>query len=399
MNPAIARPLRSRLPEVGTSIFSRMTQLANQHGAINLAQGFPDFAADPSLIEAVAEAMREGHNQYAPAVGVPALREAVARQQHTQHGVTYDADAEVTITTGGTAALYAALAALTQPGDEVLVLDPAYDSYAPVIRLGSAVPVHVPLRFPSFRIDWQALEQAASPRTRAIVVNTPHNPSGALLSAEDRERLAAFAERHDLWVIADEVYEYLVFDGLTHHSIAQHPQLRERAVVIGSFGKSLHVTGWKVGYALAPAALTAELRKVHQFMTFTVHTPTQVGIARYLEARPDYAATLGALYQQKRDLFSELMQETAFAPLPTHGSYFQLYSYANLFDGAGAMSELAMAEWLTEHAGVASIPVSAFYADGAEHGVLRFCFAKKEVTLRAAVERLKQIPNPLPSRL
>ena len=381
--------LVSRLPEVGTTIFTRMSAHAAAVGAINLSQGFPDFAADPALLQLVGEALAEGHNQYAPMAGLPALRRVLAEQQRRHHGVYYDAEAEVTITSGGTEALYAAIAAVTTSGDEVIVLDPAYDSYAPAVRLNGGRPVHVPLRAPSFDVDWDRVAVAITPRTRAILINSPHNPTGARLGMGDLARLAELAERHDLWIIADEVYEYLTFDGVAHASVAQHPVLRERSFVIGSFGKSLHVTGWKVGYVCAPTALTVELRKVHQFLTFATHTPTQVAIARYLEVRPDYAASLGAFYQAKRDRFAALMQATPFTPLPTGGTYFQLYRYDALWPGAEAVSDLAMALWLTEHAGVATIPVSAFYADGHDPRVLRFCFAKRDETLAAAAERLQ----------
>ncbi len=384
-----APTLTSRLPEVGTTIFTRMSAHAAAVGAINLSQGFPDFAADPALLQLVSEALAEGHNQYAPMAGLPALRRALAEQQRRHHGVFYDAEAEVTITSGGTEALYAAIAAVTHAGDEVIVLDPAYDSYAPAVRLNGGRPVHVPLRAPSFAVDWDRVAAVVTSATRAIIVNSPHNPTGARLDVADLAQLATLAERHDLWVIADEVYEYLTFDGVAHASVAQHPALRERSFVIGSFGKSLHVTGWKVGYVCAPAALTVELRKVHQFLTFATHTPTQVAIARYLEARPDYAATLGAFYQAKRDHFAALMQATPFTPLPTGGTYFQLYRYDALWSSSGAVGDLAMALWLTEHAGVATIPVSAFYADGHDPRVLRFCFAKRDETLAAAAERLQ----------
>ena len=383
-----APPLPARLPEVGTSIFTQMSALAAAHGAINLSQGFPDFGVDPALIALVHEALQQGHNQYAPAAGLPALRQQVAQQQQRQHGLHYDPDTEVSITTGGTAALYAGLAALVEPGDEVIVLDPAYDSYAPAVRLCGGVPVHVPLALPAFGLDLDRIAAALSPRTRALIVNTPHNPSGAVLSPTEREGLAQLAQHHPVWFIADEVYEYLVYDGHAHHGLAGHPALRPRTLTVGSFGKSLHATGWKVGYACAPPALTAALRKVHQFLTFSVHTPTQVAIARYLEARPDYAATLGAFYQQKRDTFARLMAATAFEALPTRGTYFQLYRYGGLGPGADQVGAAALAHWLTVHAGVASIPVSAFYPGGADPNLLRFCFAKQDATLAAAAERL-----------
>jgi methionine aminotransferase len=327
--------------------------------------------------------MRDGRNQYAPMQGVPALREAIAAKYAHFHGRRYDPDSEVTVTSGGTEAIYDAVTCVAGPGDEVVVLEPCYDCYVPAIELSGATPVIVALRLPDYSIDWEALEAAVTPRTRVIIVNTPHNPSGAIMTAGDVDRLATLVRGTDILIVSDEVYEHLIFDGAQHESMARYPQLAERSFIIGSFGKTYHVTGWKAGYAVAPAALTAEFRKVHQFVTFSTMTPVQYALAEMM-ADPERLRDLGPFYQAKRDLFLDLMKDSRFRPLPCRGSYFQLMDYSAITDE----SDADFAVRLTKEHGVASIPTSPFlYASDAPR-VLRFCFAKKEDTLRAAAERL-----------
>ncbi|MEM7655731.1 MAG: methionine aminotransferase [Bacteroidota bacterium] len=374
----------SKLPSVGTTIFTEMSALARTHQAINLSQGFPDFPSDPRLAELAAEAMRQGHNQYAPMAGLLPLREKIAELQRKWYGATYDPVQEITITSGATEALMSTILALVRSGDEVMVLEPAYDSYVPAIELAGGVPILVPLQFPEFRIDWERVRAKLSSRTTAILINSPHNPTGAMISAEDLIQLAELAESHDLLVIADEVYEHIRFDGRVHHSISGHARLRERSVVISSFGKSLHLTGWKVGYALAPEAISREIRKVHQFATFSTSTPFQHAIYHYLDQHLEQVEALGAFYQAKRDRFLDLMAETPFKPLPCPGTYFQLMRY----DAISDLPEADFAKWLTREKGVAVIPVSAFYQQPVDHQVVRFCFAKEDQTLEAAAERL-----------
>lgn len=373
----------SKLPDVGTSIFSVMTRLANEHGAINLSQGFPDFDCDPALVEAVARAMRAGHNQYAPMPGVLALREAISAKVELCYGPRFDPATEILVTSGATAGLYATLTALVQPGDEVIVFEPCYDSYVPVIRLSGGTPVFVPLRYPEYRVDWDDVRRAVSSKTRLILINTPHNPTGTVWSPDDMRQLAAIVDGTDIIVVSDEVYEHVIFDGRRHESVLRYPELRSRAVAISSFGKTYHTTGWKVGYCVAPAPLLAEVTRVHQFVTFTVHTPSQVGVAEFMAADPA-ASTLPAFYQQKRDLFLSLTAGSRFEPLPCHGTYFQLMDYS----AVSSDSDRATAEWLLTTHGVASIPVSSFLYKDTGGPVLRFCFAKKDETLRAAAERL-----------
>jgi len=378
--------LESRLPRVGTTIFTVMSKLAADLGAINLSQGFPDFDCDPALVEAVAKHMRAGRNQYAPMQGVPALRQAIAAKYEHFHGRRYDPDTEVTVTSGGTEAIYDAVTCVAGPGDEVIVLEPCYDCYVPAIDLSGATPVIVPLRLPDYSVDWEALSTAVTPRTRVIILNTPHNPSGAILTGEDAGRLAALVRGTDILVVSDEVYEHLIFDGAQHESMARYPELAERSFIIGSFGKTYHVTGWKVGYAVAPAALSAEFRKVHQFVTFSTMTPVQYALAEMM-ADSERLKDLGPFYQAKRDLFLTLMRGSRFRPLPCRGSYFQLMDYSAITSEADA--EFAVR--LTKEHGVASIPTSPFlYASSAPH-VLRFCFAKKDETLRAAADRLARV--------
>ena len=376
----------SKLPDVGVSIFAVMTRLANEHGAINLSQGFPDFDCDPALIDAVAAAMRAGHNQYAPMPGVLALREAIAAKVNTCYGATYDPQTEIQIVSGATAGLYATLTAFVHPGDEVLLFEPCYDSYVPVIRLSGGTPVFASLRYPDYRVDWDEVRRAMSPRTKAILVNTPHNPTGRMWTADDMTQLAALVDGTDILVIGDEVYEHIIFDGRRHESLLRYPDLRQRACVISSFGKTFHTTGWKVGYCVAPQPILAEVQRVHQFMTFTVHTPSQFAFAEFV-ARDPMARDLAAFYQQKRDLFLRLIEGSRFQPLACEGTYFQLLDYSAI--ARDTDTDMAM-RLITEH-GVAAIPCSAFLYNDSGGPVLRFCFAKKEATLRAAAERLRAI--------
>ena len=373
----------SRLPQVGTTIFTVMSALAQQHEAVNLGQGFPDFDCDPRLLDAVNDAMRQGLNQYPPMAGVPVLREAVAAKIAALYGHSYNAATEITITAGATQAILTAILALVHPGDEVIVLDPCYDSYEPNIVLAGGTSVHVPLTPGSFAPDFGRIVAAITPRTRAIIVNTPHNPSATVWSAADMQHLAELLRDTDVIVIADEVYEHMVFDGLRHESVARLPELAARSVVVSSFGKTYHVTGWKVGYAAAPAALMAEFRKVHQFNVFTVNTPMQHGLAHFM-SDPSHHLGLAAFYQRKRDRFRSGLERTRLRLLPSQGSYFQCVDYSAVSD----LPEEAYCRWLTEEVGVAAIPLSAFYQGGFEQHLARFCFAKKDETLDAAIERL-----------
>jgi methionine transaminase len=374
--------LVSKMPKVGTTIFTVMSALAAERGAVNLGQGFPDFDCDPALLDAVAVAMRAGHNQYPPMAGVPALRRAIADKVERLYGRRYDADTEITVTSGATQAIFTAILAIVRPGDEVIVVEPAYDSYIPNIELAGGVAVRVPMTV-ELRVDWDRIAASVTPRTRAILVNTPHNPSGTTLSDEDMARLESIAVAHGLFVIADEVYEHMVFDGAPHRSASRWPALAERAFVVSSFGKTYHVTGWKVAYCAAPAALTAEFRKVHQFNVFTVNTPMQQGLAAYM-ADPAPYLELPAFYQRKRDLFRAGLAGTRFRLLPCEGTYFQLVDYTAI----SALPEAEFAKWLTTEIGVAAIPLSAFFAEPVERGLVRFCFAKKDETLRLALQRL-----------
>ena len=378
--------LQSRLPQVGTTIFTVMSALAQQHGAVNLGQGFPDFDCDPKLLDAVDDAMRRGLNQYPPMTGVPALREAVAAKIEALYGRAYDPGSEITITAGATQAILSAILAVVHPGDEVIVLEPAYDSYEPGIVLAGGVPVHVPLRPGSFRPDFDAIAAALSTRTRAILVNTPHNPSATVWSEAEMRRLAELLRPTDVVVIADEVYEHMVYDGARHESAARHADLAARSFIVSSFGKTYHVTGWKVGYVAAPAALTAEFRKVHQFNVFTVNTPMQHALAAYM-ADPRPHLELPAFYQRKRDLFRAGLERTRLEPLQTAGTYFQCVDYSAVSEA----SEVDFCQWLTREIGVAAIPLSVFYRDGFEQRLARFCFAKKDETLDLALQRLARI--------
>jgi methionine aminotransferase len=384
MNAALS--VASKLPDIGTSIFAVMTRLANEHGAINLSQGFPDFDCDPALVEAVARAMRDGHNQYAPMPGVLALREAIAAKAKTCYGATVDPITEVIVTSGATAGLYATLTALVHPGEEVLLFEPCYDSYVPVIRLSGGTPVFASLRYPDYRADWDEVRRLITPRTRLILVNTPHNPTGVVWTADDMARLSAIVDGTDILIVADEVYEHIIFDGRPHESVLRHPDLRSRAVVISSFGKTFHTTGWKVGYCVAPAPLMTEVTRVHQFVTFTVHTPSQFAFAEFLSRDPR-AHDLPGFYQAKRDRFLELTAGSRFRPLACEGTYFQLMDYSAI----STDRDNVVAQWLLTTHGVAAIPVSAFLYKDTGGPVLRFCFAKKEQTLASAAERLRRV--------
>jgi methionine transaminase len=375
--------LASRLPNVGTTIFTVMSALAAEHGAVNLGQGFPDFDCDPRLLDAVDAAMRAGLNQYPPMAGVPALREAVAAKIGAMYGHTYDPGTEITITAGATQAIITIILAVVHPGDEVIVLDPCYDSYEPNIELAGGRAVHVPLRPGSFEPDFELIRAAITPRTRAIVINTPHNPSATVWSAAQMAQLADALRGTEILVISDEVYEHMVFDGALHQSVARFPELAQRSFVVSSFGKTYHVTGWKVGFVAAPASLMAEFRKVHQFNVFTVNTPMQHALASFM-ADASHHLGLPAFYQRKRDLFLDGLRRTRLRPLATRGSYFQCVDYSEVSD----LPEAEFCRWLTAEIGVAAIPLSAFYQGGFEQRIARFCFAKKDETLQLALARL-----------
>ena len=382
--------LQSKLPDVGVSIFTQMTLLAQETGAINLAQGFPDYDPPRALLEALARhALTPGHHQYAPMPGLPRLRAAIAAQVARLHpdAPAPDPATEITITAGATEALYGVMAAVVRPGDEVLVFEPAYDLYGPAIRLQGGVPRYVRLPAPHFRPDWDAVRRVVSPRTRLVLVNTPHNPSGAVFTADDWQELARLLDGTDALVLSDEVYEHLVLDGTPRMSARQHPALRERSFVLSSFGKTYHATGWKVGYCVAPPALTAELRRVHQFLTFAVSTPTQHALADALEQDPHdgHARGLAPFYQAKRDEFRALLDGAGYELLPVPGGYFQLARYGAL----SATGDLEFAQYLAREKGVAVVPVSAFYHDGFDDGLIRFCFAKESATLQTAAARLR----------
>ncbi|WP_394757209.1 pyridoxal phosphate-dependent aminotransferase [Rhodoferax sp.] len=379
-------PLQSKLPRVGTTIFTVMSTLAAEKNAVNLGQGFPDFNCDPHLIEVVTEAMKQGLNQYPPMTGVPALRDAIATKIEALHAHQYSAASEITITAGATQGIITIILAVVHAGDEVIVLEPCYDSYVPNIELAGGVPVRVPLTPGTFRPDFDKIAAALTPKTRAIIINSPHNPSGTVWTADDMLRLQEILAPTNVLLISDEVYEHMVFDGQQHHSAARFPDLAARAFIVSSFGKTYHVTGWKVGYVAAPAALSAEFRKVHQFNVFTVNTPVQYGLAAYM-ADPKPYLELPAFYQRKRDLFREGLKRTRFKLLPCEGSYFQCVDISNVSD----LGETEFCQWLTSEIGVAAIPLSAFYGNGFDQRVVRFCFAKKDETLNAALERLQSL--------
>ncbi|MEQ9395196.1 methionine aminotransferase [Haliea sp.] len=379
--------LQSKLPDVGTTIFTRMSALANEQQALNLSQGFPDFQAPQALRTALAHHALEGHNQYAPMTGLPALREAIANQLARHRGVRCDPETEITVVPGATEAIFCAITACVRPGDEVILLDPCYDSYRPAVILAGGVPVHVPLGAAAFAPDWERIESAISARTRLLVLNSPHNPTGAVMSRDDLLQLQRLVTRHGLLVVSDEVYEYLVFDGRGHHSALQFEGLRSRCFAVFSFGKTFGVTGWKTGYCVAPPELTAELRKVHQYVCFVAVTPVQQALADFMSREPDYPLGLAASYQHKRDLFCAALANSRFHLQPSAGSYFQLLDYSAI----SASVDTVLCEQWTREVGVASIPVSVFYQQPPPQRLLRFCFAKQDAQLLRAAERLCRI--------
>ncbi|HJW23893.1 MAG TPA: pyridoxal phosphate-dependent aminotransferase [Rhodocyclaceae bacterium] len=376
----------SRFPNLGTTIFTVMSRMAAECGAINLSQGFPDFQAEPALFDAVHRHMLAGRNQYAPMAGMPELRQAVADKVEALYGTRFDVESEVTVTAGATQAIFTAIAAFVRPGDEVIVFEPVYDSYVPAIETVGGIAVPAQLHFPDYAPDWDEVARLVTPKTRMVIVNSPHNPTGSLLTAADLDRLAALVRGTGIVVLSDEVYEHILYDGEQHQSLAGHPELRGRTLVVSSFGKTYHITGWKIGYVVGPRDLMAEFRKVHQFNVFTVHTPSQLGLAEYMQDASRHLG-LAAFYQEKRDFFRRQMEGTPFELLPSRGTYFQLARYGRISD----KPDREFAEWMTREVGVAVIPVSAFYADGRDDRVVRFCFAKKEETLAAAGERLRRL--------
>ena len=379
--------IQTKLPKVGTTIFTVMSQLAVEHKAVNLGQGFPDFEPPQPLRDALTHAMNTGRNQYAPMHGVAALREQIVLKTQQLYGRTLDVDNDITVTSGATEAIFAAVAAIVRAGEEVIVFDPAYDCYEPAIELQGARAVHIPLLAPSFAIDWQRLRDAISSRTRMILINSPHNPSGAVLSASDLEQLSTIVRNTNIVVLSDEVYEHIVYDGVQYESVLRHPELAERSIVISSFGKTFHCTGWKVGYAVAPALLSAEFRKVHQYLTFCTFHPAQVAIAEFLAEHPEHYRELPAFYQAKRDRFRELLRPSRFKLLDVAAGYFQLVDYSAIRDE----DDLSFSRWLVGEGGVAAIPISPFCASAPAMKLLRLCFAKSDATMDAAAERLCQL--------
>ncbi|WP_223619587.1 pyridoxal phosphate-dependent aminotransferase [Lysobacter sp. ESA13C] len=380
--------LETKLPKVGTTIFTVMSQLALEHQAVNLGQGFPDFDVPARLVESLARAMKDGKNQYAPMTGIPALRQAIAAKTERCYGHRPDADSEITVVSGASEAIFDAVQAVVRPGEEVIVLDPCYDSYEPAIDLAGGRAVHVPLDPQTFAVDWDQVRAAITPKTRLLMINSPHNPSGAMFDANDIARLSELLREHDIWLLSDEVYEHIVFDGLRHESILRYPELRARAFVVSSFGKTYHCTGWKIGYCIAPPALSAELRKVHQYNSFCSFAPAQWAFAEMIEAEPEHYLGLGDFYQAKRDRFREQLSTTRLKPLPVPGGYFQLVDYSAISD----LDDAAFCRWLTIEKGVAAIPLSPFYeSPPAGQRLARLCFAKNEATLDAAIERLARL--------
>ncbi|AGP43577.1 Methionine aminotransferase [Serratia plymuthica] len=377
---------RSKLPDVGTTIFTVIGQLSAEHQALNLSQGAPNFACQPQLVDAVAQAMRAGHNQYAPMSGVAALRAALADKVERLYGTRYDADEEITVIASASEGLYSAISALVHPGDEVIYFEPAFDSYAPIVRLQGATPVAIKLSLQDLHIDWDEVAAAITGKTRMIIVNSPHNPTGSVFGEHDIERLTALTRNTDIVILSDEVYEHVVFDGDIHHSMARHPQLAERSVIVSSFGKTYHVTGWRVGYCMAPAALMDEIRKVHQFMVFSADTPMQYAFAEAL-GNPQSYLGLADFYQQKRDLLAGALQDSRFELLPSRGSFFMLAR----FSGFSSESDNDFAVRLIREAKVATIPLSAFYSDGTNTGIIRLSFSKDNETLLEGARRLCQV--------
>ena len=379
--------IETKLPKVGTTIFTVMSQLAIEHQAVNLGQGFPDFEPPLALRDALSRAMHDGRNQYAPMSGTAPLRQQIALKTERLYGRKVDPDSEVTVTSGATEAIFAAIAALVRAGEEVIVFDPAYDCYEPAIELQGARAVHIPLTLPDFAIDWQRVRDALTKRTRMILINTPHNPSGAVLSAADLEELAAIVRDTAIVVLSDEVYEHIVYDGAQHESVLRHPELAARSIVVSSFGKTYHCTGWKLGYAVAPAALSAEFRKVHQYLTFCSFHPAQVAFAEFLASTPQHYLELPAFYQAKRDSFRRLLAPSRFKLLEVPGGYFQLVDYSSI----SGLDDVAFCEWLVKQGGVAAIPLTPFCETAPGTRLLRLCFAKSDATMQAAAERLVKL--------
>lgn len=378
--------LTSKLPDVGITIFTQMTKLASESGAINLSQGFPDFDAHPQLIDLVEDYMRAGMNQYAPMQGVAQLRRCIAKKVNFLYGTRIDPEKEITITAGATEAIFAAISAVVWPGDEVIVVEPAYDAYVPVIQLNGGKPVFVPLTYPGYTMDWDRIRNAVTDQTRLIILNSPHNPTGTILNAEDLKQLCEVTDDKDLFILSDEVYEHIVFDNRLHQSMLRNPSLAKKSFVVNSFGKTYHTTGWKIGYCIAPEYLTWEFQKIHQFLTFTTNTPIQMAYADFMQHSGHYLK-LAQFYQQKRDLFLDLMRPSRFNPLPCSGTYFQMMDYSTISDEA----DIDFARRLAIQHGVAAIPPSVFYHDRKDHKVLRFCFAKEDQTLVRAAELLSKI--------
>lgn len=376
----------SKLPAIGTSVFTVMSALAREHQAINLSQGFPDFSVDPAILALVDEAMRKGFNQYAPSNGLPELREAIASLAAARYGATYDPETEITITSGATEALFCAIAAIVREGDEVILFEPAYDSYVPVIELFGGKPVYVSLEFPDYHINWDNVKRLVNSRTRLIILNTPHNPTGTTLSPEDMATLEHLVSSNPIWILSDEVYEHIIFDDTQHPSVSRYPGLAERSFVVSSFGKTFHATGWKVGYCMAPEHMTKEFRKIHQFVTFATSTPFQYAIAQYMKDHSKILG-LGAFYQEKRDYFLSKIQGSRFKPLHSSGTYFQLLDYSAISPD----KDIDFARYLTIEHKLAAIPVSVFYHSHEDNKVLRFCFAKSNETLDRAAEILKTL--------
>ena len=378
--------LQSKLPDSGTTIFTVMSSLAAKHDAVNLGQGFPDYAMPEELINLVTAAMQNNYNQYTHMAGYPPLRDILAEKIKLLYETDIDPETQITITPGGTYAIFTALITTLQPGDEVIIFEPAYDCYLPTVKLNGAIPVLIELKFPDYSINWTEVRNRISPKTRMIILNSPHNPTGAVLNDEDIIQLKEIVKDTDIIILSDEVYEHVIFDEKQHLSMLRYPELLERSFVCFSFGKVYHCTGWKTGYCISSPGLMSEFRKIHQFNAFTTHTPTQVALAHYLK-KPEHYMTLNNFLQEKRDLFADLMKDTKFKALPSYGSYFQLYDYSAISNEG----DVEFAKRLTEVHGVATIPVSAFYQSGQDHKVVRFCFAKKEETLKKAVDKLKQI--------
>lgn len=377
---------KSKLPNLGTTIFTTMSALAAEHGALNLSQGFPNFAADPELLRLLGEYSANGFNQYAPMSGVRELREQLSLKTKKLYGVHYDFETEVTITSGATEAIFAAIAATVSAGDEVMVFEPAYDSYLPAIELCGGIPVYITLHYPHFEIDWDLVRSKISPKTKMIIVNTPHNPTGSVFSENDLNELAKIVADRDIYLVGDEVYEHIIFDGLTHHSLCTNSVLKAKSFICGSFGKTFHITGWKIGYCLAPKELSVEFRKIHQYLTFSTFTPAQYALAKYLENENNYLS-IPSFYQRKRDVFLESIAGSRFEFIPSKGSFFQNVSYANITDA----NDAEYAIQLTKTIGVASIPTSVFYHQKLDQKVLRFCFAKDDETLQKAGEILSKL--------